>query len=210
MNTFQTKHCLTCCQRSTVHWSVNSSVMLVWLHFLESCFISQKIDCKQVWMMRFSPPHYSNKSNTICLPSEYVMRAYSIQVEVFMLVWLLANTFPHLLSFSSATSAEDGTNEMTGRKGCPEDRGVPVCMWLYVTKCVCVHAHTHLVKVMRIGANWWCNLFHPPSLCSALPLAAVQPASATVFYTVIYHHLRWNTRICWPHFHPVTSLPQQN
>lgn len=176
--------------------------MLVWLHFLELCFISQKMDCKQP----FYPPRYSNKSNTVCLPSEHVMHAYSIQVEVFMLFWLLANTFPHLLSFSSATSAEDGTNEMTGRKGCPEDRGVPVP----VPACVHAHTHTHLVKVMRIGANWWCNLFHPPSLCSALPLAAVQPASATVFYTVIYHHLRWNTRISWPHFHPVTSVPQQN
>lgn len=31
---------------------------------------------------------------------------------------------------------------------------------------------------MRISASWWCNLFHPPPLCSPLPLAGVQQASS--------------------------------
>lgn len=96
------------------------------------------------------------------------VHAYCIQGELFIHIVLMANAFLHLNTRPPIIFiANNGRWRVKQHAGQGERlRGV------------CMYMNTHQVKVMRIGANWWCNLFHPPSLCSPLPLAAVQHASS--------------------------------
>lgn len=73
--------------------------------------------------------------------------------------------------------------------------------------CACVNTHTRSVEVMRIGANWWCNLFHPPPFVPLFLWPPYNTPPATVFCVVIYRHSRRNTRINWPRLYLVTFLP---
>lgn len=97
---------------------------------------------------------------------------YCTQVAVFILVALLANAFPHLnttppILFISHICGKERASDMAEERVPERHRGA----------CMCARRHTE-AGVMRVGASWWCNLFHPSSLCSPLPLAEAQRASS--------------------------------
>lgn len=134
------------------------------------------------------------------------VHADGTKAAVFILVALPLNAFPHLNMTPPIFFICGREIKWYGREERVSERN-----WGVGT---CAHVCEHTLRAMRIGASWWCNLFHHPHPLSPFVLLFLWPMYnkplATVSYIAIYRHLLQSTIISWPPFHLITFSPPWN